>query len=291
MNREELISRIEKTQLKIEKINKRIQKWTAGMNDEAKTIVANCEVTYDDPKYNVVYNVFKEYKEDHEKDPTVFNPESWGKAPQFDEAFRAYRDLADTKHTLSKYETALNKLNNFDNMEKIEILWSFLQEWKEEVRDYVINGCQLLGELKDNYENSLNKFKQSKQYEDQVNSYSTYKMSQWRVQHEIESQFRKSYYALVPSLSEKFYTYKGGCDTEALDKFLDKEVRAKYQDLVARITEKAGEILDASNLYISQNGQINGIVNGTKNTVRVETISAEGPIKRFHYRLLVHVVK
>ena len=86
--------------------------------------------------------------------------------------------------------------------------------------------------------------------------------------------------------------YLGKIDEQLLDKYLDKEVESKYKALVARITEKAGEIEDASGLYIANNGEINGLVKGTKNTVRVETITAGGyNIQILHYRVLVHIVK
>ena len=89
----------------------------------------------------------------------------------------------------------------------------------------------------------------------------------------------------------RYYTILPGVNVPSKSATTDASVRAKYNDLVNRITEKAGEIIDASGLYISRNGQINGIVIGKDHPVRVETISAEGDIQRFHYRTLVHIVK
>ena len=291
MTREDLNERIQKINAKIEKIEKRIQKWLTGMNDEAKAVVAACELLYDDPKYKDAYAAYKAYSDEHSNDPSVFNQEDWNKGPQFGEAYRAYRDLAEAKNTLHKYEVSLDKLTNFDNAEKIEVIWSFLQEWKAEFREYIINGCELYGRLKDNFSQAWNKYKLSQEYKDDIDLYLNRGWQKWNAEYQLEKAFRERYYSEVPSLSKKFHTRHGACDEAALDKFLDAEVRAKYNDLVRRITEKAGEIVDASNLYIAADGQINGIVNGTKHNVKVETIPAGGyNIQQFHYRVLVHVI-
>lgn len=293
MTKEELAIRIEKSNEKINKIEKRITKWTTGMNDEAKAIVAACELVYDDPKYKEAYNAYNEYKKSHEKDPTVYRQDyEWNKGPNFSEAYSAYRDLAEAKNTLNKYETALNKLNNFDNAEKIEVLWSFLQNWRSEIKDWIIDGCELLGRLKSAYNDAWNNYKKSSEYEERFKSRTEWGERKFVADYNIEQQFKEDYYSDVPALSKKFYSRTSTYDNAALDKFLDAEVRAKYNDLVNRITEKAGEIVNADGLYITpKTGQINGIVNGSRNNVRVETISAEGPIQRYHYRTLVHVIK
>jgi hypothetical protein len=75
---------------------------------------------------------------------------------------------------------------------------------------------------------------------------------------------------------------------ERLQKILDREVIAKKKTLIARISKKAGNILDAKGLYIGVNGEINGLVVGELRTVRVETIYAGGyNIQCLHYRVLI----
>lgn len=292
MTKEELAIRIQKSKDKIAKIEKRVAKWTLGMNEEAKALAAACELIYDDPKYKAAYEAYANYKKDHEYDPTVYNQNDWNKGPQFGEAYSAYRDLAEAKNTLHKYEVALNKLVNFENAEKIEVIWSFLQNWKQEVKEYIIDGCELLGRLKDAYDTSFDSYKKSSEYTKELDSYTAREWPLWRARYQVEDNFKSKYYSEVPSLSYKFHTRHGGYDAAALEKFLDAEVRAKYNDLVKRITEKAGEIVDASGLYISRTGQINGRVIGTQSAVDVETIPAAGyNIQRFHYRTLVHPVK
>lgn len=55
-----------------------------------------------------------------------------------------------------------------------------------------------------------------------------------------------------------------------------------------RVSNKCGEIIDASNLYIGLNGEPNGFIIGKKGRSVVETIVAGGyNIQILHYRVLV----
>ena len=85
MTEQEIKTRIDKKEKEIQKIEKRIQKWTTGMNEEAKQIVAACELVYEDPQYKPAYQTYKQDKEKHEQDKTVFRQDDeWNKCPQFD---------------------------------------------------------------------------------------------------------------------------------------------------------------------------------------------------------------
>jgi len=73
-----------------------------------------------------------------------------------------------------------------------------------------------------------------------------------------------------------------------LNKFLDRELAAKRQNLITRITKKAGNIIDATGLYIGSTGEINGVIVGDIKTVTVQTISAGGyAVQCYHFRVLV----
>lgn len=77
-----------------------------------------------------------------------------------------------------------------------------------------------------------------------------------------------------------------------LNKMLEKEKRSLLLDLMARISKVVGVVTDASNLYISDSGQINGYVVGNKSKAIVETIGAGGyNIQCFHFRTLVKEIK
>ena len=108
MTKEQLQTRIEKKKQDIAKIEKRIAKWTKGMNPEAQALCAACELTYNDPGYEQSYRNYIAYERNHKEDKTVYN-DDWNKGPSMDEARRAYVDLAEAKYTLNKYETEINK--------------------------------------------------------------------------------------------------------------------------------------------------------------------------------------
>ena len=75
---------------------------------------------------------------------------------------------------------------------------------------------------------------------------------------------------------------------ERLNEIADREVEMKKLDLLARIQEQAGAIVDATHLTIGGNGSLNGKVIGEKKSVWVETIIAGGyNIQCLHYRVLV----
>lgn len=77
-------------------------------------------------------------------------------------------------------------------------------------------------------------------------------------------------------------------DEARMLKMADDDVSYKREDFLFRIEEKAGRILDASELKVGINGSVNGWVKGEKKSVEVETILAGGyNIQCLHYRVLV----
>lgn len=74
-----------------------------------------------------------------------------------------------------------------------------------------------------------------------------------------------------------------------LDKTLEQEKKAKMLDLITRINKVIGVITDASQLSISEIGNLNGIIEGENGKAKVETIGAGGwNIQCFHFRTLVN---
>ena len=82
---------------------------------------------------------------------------------------------------------------------------------------------------------------------------------------------------------------------------MNEEAEAKYLDMIERVTDITGEITDASNLEISPQGDIDGIITGKDGVAKVQTIGAGGyntgrivNVKRgpiFHFRVLVRRIK
>ena len=73
----------------------------------------------------------------------------------------------------------------------------------------------------------------------------------------------------------------------SLSAFLDKDAKAKKEALIMRAEKKGGKIVDASYLYIADDGNLNGYVICENATVTVRTILAGGEVQCLHYRVLV----
>lgn len=296
MTEQEIQVRIEKKEKDIAKIEKRIKKWTDGMSEEAKKIVSACELRYEDPKYAEAYKQYKTFEQAHKDDPKVYRQDyDWNKGPNIDEARRAYIDLAEAKATLEKYKTQINKVSNFNNMEKIPAIWDFLQEWRKQAYEYFVKNVKLYSELRAKHDEEWEKFKNSEEYE-RRSIYFDRRFGDYGIRREWEER----YYGPIHNITKMIYQYKGKWDDAKLNKILDQDVQNKYNDFVHRITEKAGVIQDATGLHIGPKGDINGVVIGDKNKVRVETITAGGynqevivNVKHgqiLHYRVLVNVI-
>lgn len=270
MTKEELQKRIEKKQKDIEKIEKRITKWTTKKDSEKEF----------EKEYGWL-NTFEERKDDFKKD-WIENCER--------EIRSANRDLAEANETLKKYQDQVNKIDEFNNLEKIEVIWNFLQEWRKEAYQFYVDNVKLYSELYNKEEEEYEKYKKSDEYQHmlklatRLGYTSTYR---------IHRKWEEKYFAPITSLTMDITTNRasGKFNEEKLNKILDKDVEYKYNDFVNRIKEKAGEIQDVSRLKIANNGIINGVVVGDKHTVKVETILAGGyNIQILHYRVLVHVI-
>lgn len=79
---------------------------------------------------------------------------------------------------------------------------------------------------------------------------------------------------------------------QVLMNHLVKDAESRKVTLIARVEKKAGKIIDASGLYMGSDLEINGVIVGDQNTVKVQTITAGGhSIQIAHYRVLVNVKK
>lgn len=290
MTKEELQTRIDKTNEKIEKINKRIKKWSTNMKQEAIDIVSPFENTvYGTPEYSSTVAVYRAYVSEHQNDPEVFNKQDWNRGPNLNELSDAYRDLGDAKHLLAKYQSQLDKLVNFEKAEKIEVIWNFIQKWKESAYNFYIDNANQFIKLRENHKQAWEEYKKTQEYAEQLEMFNRW--HKWGNEYRVEKEFDKEYYSDIQSLTMDIVNYKT-IDTAKLQKILDKEVIIRYNTLVKQVTDITGEITDASNLRMGAKGEINGIVVGVKGKAKVETFGAGGyNIQIFHYRTRVTEVK
>lgn len=267
MTQEELKARIEKKEADIVKLQKRVDKWEKARSEEGflkkyDWYISSGRFTKED--------AIERFYDDYIKDVDG-------------EIRRAKRDLDEAQATLDKYKSQLSAKSEFEASEKIPAIWDFLQEWREDAYNYFIENAKEYYELRQGYDKALDEY---------LATLPSEITSSWSKQYRSELAFEKKYYSNIHPFTKQIAYYRGGVDEERLNKELDKEVEAKYKNLVARIQEKAGDIVDATGLYIGGNGEINGVVIGTKNKVRVETITAGGyNIQCLHFRVLVHIIK
>lgn len=278
MTKEQLNDRIENKNIDIQKINNRIIKWSKTCTDEDIAIAKEYGMTdYNSSQKQELHNKYSEYKKQKGYD--------YHRSSDIDEVARAYGDLREAQKTLEKYQVQLAEIVNFENEDKIEVLVEFLQNWRAKAYSWYIQNAQLYIALRAKQREEFEKH-QAKE-EERLNT-----KLDWRQSHYLESVFNRYYYSEIAPLSREIAGHKE-IDTDKLNKVLDDEVVAKYKDLVLRISAVVGEIQDVSGLSIgNKNGEINGIVKGTKGVAKIDTISAGGyAVQCFHYRILVHKYK
>lgn len=129
-----------------------------------------------------------------------------------------------------------------------------------------------------------------------LQSYKEYLVEQWdKFDKERRERLRKEYKELGYSAFIKKFSHQAYEFTRATDEQIHKDnVYSAEQlifDLYYRIRDRVEKVEDWKGLHIHQ-GHINGVVIGTKGSVRVESILAGGyNIQRLHVRVLVHDLK
>ena len=151
-----------------------------------------------------------------------------------------------------------------------------MEQWKIKVIEWFKTDYQKLV----NYQEELSKKREElRQWQDETKIYHyreeyQEKTKELGIDHETTS--KKLQFAFH-SLTIKLYSlYKNGEWEIALEKEIEKDKNVKRQFLVSRVKKITGKILDAHNLYIGLNGEINGYIIGELGKAKVETISAGG---------------
>lgn len=220
--------------------------------------------------------------------------------------------LYDVEKVYHNWIVRYEKEENKEKVEKIPAIWEFLTNWETKTIDWYKENCKTYFELTINEKTKLEEYINSdyykERYEREINHYDNQTNTIiYRVKSYLERKFLSNYYSNIDSFTKQIthfkYTYNNEnyktektnyvIDEEVLNKVIAKEKMDKYFDLVERATSIVGEITDATHLSIgNKQGELNGIIIGTKGKCRIETISAGGyNIQRFHYRLLIKEVK
>ena len=279
MDRNQIEERIAKKQAQIDKLNKKIEKKKAACSPEELEI-AN--------KY--ADSIWVEFVR-------ACEAAGIGKYGPAEELRSALIDLREAEATMVKYKNQLNAaIAKEDKLsqEKIKVIWDYLLHYKEMSKDYIHKNLEV---LKDYY-------KANHEYCEYVNN------NGWKVRRgelkkedylkkekELDKAQKKLKNAIDPlTMHTHKVEYVDGervdvIDDVELEKILDSEIDNLYLRMIEQVTDKIGEITDASNLSIGAKGELNGFITGEKGTVKIETIGAGGyNIQRFHFRTLVHKV-
>lgn len=315
MDKNELLKRIEKKEKDIEKINKRITKWSNGLRPQdiaicepygnciygTKPSTMNWYDYHGTKEYQEASNNYRQYLKDNEG--MIPTSDDYNKGPNIGELHNAYIDLGEARNTLRNYQIQIDKIDNFEKEEKIEAIWSFLTEWEDKAFNWYKNNAQHYFELKRDFDQVWEAKK-----EEYIEKYS-HLATKWRsAESYAKDHFIDDYYDAIDTLTksltnihghyEKYYGSKYiytdySFDDEKLKKILSDEKQRKYKDLVQRVTAITGVITDAKGLSVgNQRGELNGIIIGEKGKAYVETIGAGGHnIQCFHYRVLVNPIK
>ena len=276
MTKEQLQERIEKTHIKIEKIEKRIKKWQNAQTREAFLKADGWLLNMGrDEEY-----LWNEYIKNC----------NW-------ELDNAVQDLYDTKLTLEKYQNMLNlelaKEDEFNN-NRIQVIWEFLLNYKEQVAEYIRDNLSVLNEyyevntkMCDWHNNNRYKVYNGEMTKEEYN----------RVYNELDKRAKELQANIHPYTREcatKDYSKENSeryIDEVKLEEILLKDCKARYFQLVNEVTNITGIIMDAQDLRIRA-GELNGIIIGEKGKAKVQTFSAGGwNIQCYHYRTRVDEVR
>lgn len=276
--------RIAKNEIKLAKIEKRIQKWEDSKSDEnfAKYFEHMKEgvgwaIDWD-ANGNRVYGTFEQFKELRYPD--------WEKRCN-DEIRYAERDKQDTLITMDKYKNAIALLQEKESKPVIQIFKDFFNNWKQEINEYVKPWVKKYYEVNSK---SCDLYNNSWSFEKYGFESRQAMLDESDRLYQQQKQIRRDTFVGIALDKGKDF-----------DKFLDDYMTDRYFELVEKVTKITGEIEDVSRLRVGVDGTLNGIVKGNKGTAKLTTIVAGGynddvivNVKHGqcrHYRVLVHPVK
>ena len=282
MDIKEIEKRIENKRTEITKIQNRIHKWGDGLRAEDIEFVTTCI-------QNKSYKAFWQYREANRD--VIPSSKDYYKGPNISEFYSAMRDLEDANATLDKYIAARDKELNYLKEDRIQALVDFLEDWGKKVYEWYARNAHRYFELYIEWDSKQAEVES--ELKAKYTDYFQFRRALGAAKQDFFScisNFTYDIIRFIRNIEHKVVSYD--IREDILTGFIEKEKKAKYRDLCERITSKVGEIKDCSNLSIgNQSGELNGIVNGTKGSVRVNTISAGGwNIQCFHYRVLVNKI-
>lgn len=215
----------------------------------------------------------------------------------YDEHDKQYtlKDIEEATASLTKYKEELEKAIEKDNSRDVEVIKQFLEAWKAKVikryseafNDYydmreciskaIADSDDKYKKLREQLNNKLYGYYAEEPY---TNRWGKQDLCRRKI---ADGEWEFIYgYVISRKLEEAM---------EKLTKDVDEEANRKYDFIIERVNNICGTITDASDLKLGGNGELNGIIIGTKGKASVRTIGAGGyNIQQFHFRTLVREI-
>lgn len=198
----------------------------------------------------------------------------------------------DLEHVKNRVARAYEKLLVEIEMSKSRnnpVIIEFLTAWKNKTKDFFVTKMKKYYKENEYVKDLYKKVQHTLPYKKQLETeeYKIYKEAADKFnekQKHIRNSIPGEYYCIIRYTLDN--NFNGA--VKKLNLELDNEADRKYDLIIRKINEKAGTILDASDIHLGYNGEINGNIHGSKGDVKIETISAGGyNIQQFHFRMLV----
>lgn len=260
----ELQERINKAEETIAKKNILIEKRNKSI---VKTMKKLHDLGYTSDNYDSLHN---EMEEARTKD---FNSDKFQEGYNYIYDLHIYYEsINDTHKTI---EETQEKINKYNNMMKAE-------EAKE---DFINNLPENVIEFMNELEDSWNKYDIRRRdliqkMKAELYQYDNYSTEYKELHTKMQQKFGRNWY------EDSFLT------DEQIKKENKKAVKSLILDFINRVKDRVGTITSFANLHLNRDNQgfaiLNGRVEGTEGTARVESIYAGGyNIQRLHVRVLV----
>lgn len=192
--------------------------------------------------------------------------------------------LRDAEKKLNKYEAQMAELKLLQQgkVKEYPVLRAFVEGWKQ----YCIKTISHPDIVQECIEAHKEMKEDIKKVEEE---YKAQGKASWKSYNECEV-IRKKFNRCWGFVADYMIWSKEQIDMERLEKDYTYFAEQKYNKFIEDCEYYVGEITDTSNLSIGDKGDINGHVVGVKAKANVNTISAKGPVQKFHYRTLIKVV-
>ena len=210
------------------------------------------------------------------------------------------RDIESAKANLVKYEIQLQQEIEKENSRNVQVIIDFLKLWQVKVYEAYKKDMIDYYNLSFEFHEESRKCgygPKSEKYEELRQRLNHNLKGIWEQREYINSWGNKSTtkVKVAEGKWEHLPMYVSGRNSaealKLLEKDLEKEAIRKYDFIIERTNKFVGEITDVSNLYIADNGELNGFIIGTRGKAKVTTIIADGPIRIAHFRVLIKEIK